>query len=125
MHELGMSESILDAVMRRAAGRRVVRVRLQVGVLHRVHEPSLEQSFSLVAEGTDAAGAALEMTSMPVRARCEACAWTSDCEGLVAVCQRCGSTEVVTSGGDELVLESIELSRTEEGPCALEYPARS
>jgi Zn finger protein HypA/HybF involved in hydrogenase expression len=52
-----MCESILDAVERRAAGRRVTRVRVRIGTLHRVVEPALDQAFSLVSGGTAAGGA--------------------------------------------------------------------
>ena len=57
MHELGLCAGILEAVERRAAGRRVTRVRLRVGTLHRVVTPALDQAFELVAGGTVAEGA--------------------------------------------------------------------
>ncbi len=61
MHELGLCEEILEAVERRAAGRRVARVRLRVGELHHAVEPALAQAFELVAEGSVAEGAALDL----------------------------------------------------------------
>ena len=36
LHELGLCEGVLQAVERRAAGRRVTRVRVRVGAQHRV-----------------------------------------------------------------------------------------
>lgn len=61
MHELGLCEGILEAVERRAAGRRVAGVRVRVGELHQVVEPALAQAFELVAEGTVAEGAAVDL----------------------------------------------------------------
>ncbi|HET9289505.1 MAG TPA: hydrogenase/urease maturation nickel metallochaperone HypA, partial [Actinomycetes bacterium] len=52
MHELGLCEGILEAVERRAAGRRVNRVRVRVGAQHRVVESAFDQSFALVSQGT-------------------------------------------------------------------------
>jgi hydrogenase nickel incorporation protein HypA/HybF len=64
LHELGLCEGILDAVERRAAGREVVGVKVRVGEALRVVEPALEQSFTLVSEGTVAEGARIEMVEV-------------------------------------------------------------
>ena len=109
MHELGLCEGILEAVERRAAGRRVTGVRLRVGTLHRVVEPALDQAFALVAGGTVAEGATVEMVVVPVRVACAACGRVTETDHLPAACPSCGATEPDVSGGDELVLESIKL----------------
>jgi hydrogenase nickel incorporation protein HypA/HybF len=105
-----MCEAILDAVERRAAGRRVTRVRVRVGVLHRVVSPALDQAFALVSEGTVAAGAAVDLVVVPARVRCAACGHEAETGDPLAVCSACGGADVEVAGGDELVLESIQLS---------------
>jgi Zn finger protein HypA/HybF involved in hydrogenase expression len=62
VHEFGLCESILDAVERRAAGRPVTRVSIRCGVFNRVDGPSMRQAFALVADGSVAADAALDLT---------------------------------------------------------------
>ncbi|HET6751561.1 MAG TPA: hydrogenase maturation nickel metallochaperone HypA [Actinomycetes bacterium] len=109
MHELGFGEAILDAVERRAAGRRVTRVRVRVGALHRVVEPALDQAFSLVSSGTVADGAAVDLVVVPVRVRCLGCGHRAEAGDALAVCAECGGTDLELEGGDDLVLESIEL----------------
>ena len=109
MHELGLCEGILEAVERRAAGRRVTRVRLRVGTLHRVVEPALDQAFELVAGGTVAEGATVEVVTVPVRVACAACGTVTAADDLPVACPACGASEPEVSGGDELVLESIQL----------------
>jgi hydrogenase nickel incorporation protein HypA/HybF len=109
VHELGMCEAILDAVERRAAGRRVARVKVRVGALHRVVEPALDQAFALVSAGTVAAGAAVDLVVVPARARCAACGHEAETGDPLAACAACGG-EVDLAGGDELVLESIQLA---------------
>ena len=109
MHELGLGEAILDAVERRAAGRRITRVRVRVGALRRVVEPALDQAFSLVSEGTVAAGAAIDLVTVPVRVRCLACGRRAESEDAMAVCEACGGADLELEGGAELVLESIQL----------------
>ena len=65
MHEVSLGEAILDAVERRAAGRKVRRVRVRVGTLNRVVGPALDQGFALVSEGTVAEGAVLDIVEVP------------------------------------------------------------
>lgn len=109
MHEIGLCEGLLDAVERRAAGRRVARVTVRIGVLHRVAEPALDQAFALLAEGTVADGAAVDLVTIPVRAVCRSCGQETVAQEAVAVCPSCGSTELELAAGDELLLESIQL----------------
>jgi hydrogenase nickel incorporation protein HypA/HybF len=109
VHELGLCEGVLEAVERRAAGRRVTGVRLRVGTLHRVVEPALDQAFELVAAGTVAEGATVELVTVPVRVACGACGQVTEAEDLAAVCPACGADQPDCTGGDELVLESITL----------------
>ncbi len=108
MHELGLCSSIVDAVERRAGERPVASVRIRVGRLHHVHPEAFEQSFAVAASGTVAADADAELVLLPVRARCEACSHTWECDEIPLACSRCGATSVELVGGDELMLESIE-----------------
>ncbi len=110
MHEFGYCEAILDAVEKRAAGRPVARVRLRIGTLHRVAEPALRQAFSMVASGTVADGAAVDLVVVPLHATCRACGYETDSADPVGLCSRCGATDPVTTGGDEVLLESIQLA---------------
>jgi hydrogenase nickel incorporation protein HypA/HybF len=61
MHEVGIAEDLLDAVERRAAGRRVLGVKVRVGEQHRVVDEAMAQAFELVAAGSVAEGAAMEL----------------------------------------------------------------
>jgi hydrogenase nickel incorporation protein HypA/HybF len=115
MHELGLCQEIVDAVGRRAAGRRVTGVRVRVGALHRVVEPALDQAFSLAAEGTVAEGAEVEMVLVPVRLHCRTCGHSAASEDPLVACSKCGGTDLDMDGGDELVLESIVLAAPERG----------
>ena len=108
MHELGLCSSIVDAVERRAGDRPVARVRVRVGRLHHVHPEAFDQSFAVAAMGTVVEDAAAELVLLPVRARCGACGEVWDGEDVPQACPACGAVEVEVTGGDELVLESIE-----------------
>jgi hydrogenase nickel incorporation protein HypA/HybF len=110
VHEYGLCESVLDVVKDRAAGRRVQRVKVRVGALHRVAEPAFEEAFSAVSTGTIAEDASVDVVLVPIRMRCRACGVESETDDMYAVCSGCGSADVDTEGGDDLMLESIELA---------------
>jgi hydrogenase nickel incorporation protein HypA/HybF len=110
MHEFGLCQSILEAVQRRAAGRPVTEVRLQIGALHRVQEEAMNQAFAFAASGTVAQNARVAITTMPVRMTCDACAVESQGSEMLPACPKCEATTLRLVGGNELMLESIRLA---------------
>ncbi len=108
MHELGLCSSIVDAIERRAGDRRVVKVRVRVGRLHHVHPEAFDQSFAVAAMGTVAQDANAELVLLPIRARCHSCGAELEVEHMPMSCAECGAIDLEVTGGDELLLESIE-----------------
>jgi len=113
MHEVSLGEAILDAVERRAAGRKVRRVKVRVGTLHRVVGPALDQGFELVTEGSLAEGAVLEVVTVPVTVTCRSCGEHHHSDDQAWACASCGSEDVEVEGGEEFILESLELEPEE------------
>jgi len=107
VHEFGLCEGVLEAVQTRAAGRQVTWVRVRCGVRHAVDPASMAQAFSMVAAGTEAADATLEVVTVPATVTCRDCGTASESTDLLPVCPRCASTNVDMSGGDDLILESV------------------
>ena len=111
MHEFGLCEGVLEAVQTRAAGRPVAGIRVRCGVRHAVDPESMAQAFSFVAEGTEAAGAAVEVVTVPATVTCRDCGTASESTDQLAVCPRCGGANVEITGGDDLVLESVRYAQ--------------
>ena len=107
MHEYGLAEGVLASVRQRAGGRKVAGLRVRFGVRHAVDEESLAQAFSFVAEGTEAAGAAVQLVTVPATLTCQDCGLTAETTDVLAICPGCGGENVEISGGDEMTLESI------------------
>jgi hydrogenase nickel incorporation protein HypA/HybF len=107
MHEFGLCEGVLAAVRQRASGRKVAGIRVRFGVRHHVDQESLAHAFGVVAEGTEAEGAAVELVTVPATLTCRGCGFTGQTTDVLAVCPRCAGDDVEISGGDEMVLESI------------------
>lgn len=107
MHEFGLCEGVLEAVRARARGRQVAAVRVRFGIRHAVDAESMAQAFRSVAGGTEAAGAVVDLVTVPAQINCRACGSSAETTDLLAVCPRCASTDVELTGGDEMTLESI------------------
>ncbi|MBV9858021.1 MAG: hydrogenase maturation nickel metallochaperone HypA, partial [Streptosporangiaceae bacterium] len=101
------------AVRQRAGGRPVAGIRVRFGVLHAVDQESMEQAFRMVAEGTEAAGAAVDLVTVPARITCRDCGHSAQTSDPLAVCGRCASDRVEITGGDEMILESVRYARLE------------
>ncbi len=109
MHEFGLCEGVVDAVVRRARGREVREVTVRAGVRQRLVPESMQHAFTTVATGTVAAGATVRLETVPVDVACRACHARVESLDPLAVCPACGSEDVDVTGGDELTLVSLRM----------------
>jgi hydrogenase nickel incorporation protein HypA/HybF len=109
MHELSIASAVLEIVERYAGERRVGRVDLKVGHLRQVVPSALEFAFELVAEGSVAEGAELHMQEIPAVVTCRDCGCESELRAFPPHCPACMALDVEVTGGDELLVESLEL----------------
>lgn len=113
MHEVSLVEALIEQVGQEV-GRlerpgRVLRIELVVGRLSCANPDSLRFAFELLAPGTVAEGAQLDISEPKAVCRCGACGVQTPIEELTANCPACGSSQVHIEGGRDLVLQSIEL----------------
>jgi hydrogenase nickel incorporation protein HypA/HybF len=113
MHEVGLVEGIVETVRQRAGDRPVARVRVRIGTLHHAPDGPMEQAFEMVVAGTELEGATLELIQLPVTSTCQACGQATTGPDRDLSCPACGSIAMAYSGGDELILESIEYRAAE------------
>lgn len=116
MHEIGMCESVLAAVEKRAEGRPVARIGVRAGAMLRVVPDAFAQAFELVAAGTVAEGAATDVTIVPLSATCRDCGAHVDTVDPVPACPECGAVSLQRENGEELILEWLQYHQpAEEG----------
>jgi hydrogenase nickel incorporation protein HypA/HybF len=108
MHELSITQSVVDAVCERAAGRRVQTVNVRVGLLTAVVAESMRFCFDLITEGTVAEGALLEIDQPPGSGHCRGCDTEFTLTDLVLLCP-CGSADVDITSGRELQIISMKV----------------
>ncbi|HEY8450889.1 MAG: hydrogenase maturation nickel metallochaperone HypA [Micromonosporaceae bacterium] len=106
---------LVDVIDHQAAGRRVTSVRLRVGARHAVVPGALDRAFALIADGSVARDAAVDVVVTPATVFCRACGRRSESAEILAVCPDCGDTDVDVTG-DELVLEGVRFA-PDEDPC--------
>jgi hydrogenase nickel incorporation protein HypA/HybF len=109
MHELSIASAIVETVERHAAGRRVTAVSVRVGHLRQVVPSALEFAFELVAHGTAAEGARLELNQVPAAGRCRECGAEARLNAFPLSCAACGGLEVDITAGEELSVDELEV----------------
>jgi hydrogenase nickel incorporation protein HypA/HybF len=108
MHETALCQGIVDAVLRRAGGRRVSSIRVRLGG-HPLDPAVIQQGVAMAAAGTVAQDAALDLVVEPLRVYCRRCRRETPADSplAMAACVRCGGVDIEMLGSDEAVLESI------------------
>ncbi len=114
MHELSIAEAILAIVCEHADGRRVTRVDVRVGHLRQVVPDALAFSFEMVAQGTVAEGAELVAESVGAEGDCRMCGARSRLPEFPLRCRACGGLDIEVVSGEELCVESFDV--TDEQP---------
>lgn len=113
MHELALTQSIVEIVAEHAGGRRVRRVKLEIGKLTCVMPDAIRFCFDVVAAGTSLEGARLEIVEMPAWGQCRVCGDDFVRETLWAVCP-CGARDFEPRAGQELLVKEYELDADAE-----------
>jgi hydrogenase nickel incorporation protein HypA/HybF len=108
MHELAVTQGVVDMITERVPDRRVTTVRLEIGRLSGVMPDAVRFCFDVVADGTTVQGAALEITEPSGRARCRSCGSSFDTDDVLVLCD-CGSADVEVLGGDQLRILNVEV----------------
>lgn len=109
MHELSITQSVIDTVVERTQGARVTAVHLTIGRLSGVVPDSVRFCFELIADGTPLAGARLDIDEPVGLASCRGCGQRFELRELILLCP-CGSADVSVEDGQQLALTSVEVA---------------
>ena len=115
MHELQVTERILDIALKHAAGHnvsKIVRIGLKIGELSDLEDEWIQRYFDYLSRGTLAENAELAIERAPIVLGCESC----DCSFEISreelgkpACPECGDTKCRLVSGREYLLKNIEL----------------
>ena len=112
MHELAITQSMLDIVLEqaeKAGAKKVSRINLTIGELSGFVGECVQFYFNFLAKETPAEGATLAFTMVPATARCQSCHKLFKLKEFDWTCPHCGGNNIEITAGKELFVESIEV----------------
>lgn len=109
MHELSITQSLIEAVLAGIGERKVTAVNVQVGPLSGVLPDAMRFCFDVASAGTPLAGAQLMIDEPRGLGRCRSCGDEFELADLILLCP-CGSADVEVVSGRELMLMSVEVA---------------
>ncbi|HYL46335.1 MAG TPA: hydrogenase maturation nickel metallochaperone HypA [Candidatus Limnocylindrales bacterium] len=112
MHEMGIANSVLEAVKVEAElrpGMRVAKVCVRVGELSGVDPEALRFCFDALVKETPLETVSLEIEFRPRRHRCPACGREFDVTNFETKCPGCGEPATLFFAGTELELAYLEM----------------
>ena len=109
MHELSLCEAIAATVSRHAGERTVTGVVVRVGHLRQAVPDALSFCWTMLTDGTDLEGCALEIEQVPAVIRCLRCATETTLDVPLMVCKACSSDDVELLSGQEFLVASVDL----------------
>lgn len=109
MHEMSITQGIIDICERYAGGRRVLAVYVEIGELSSVVPDAVEFCFEACSQGTLLEGARITIIRIPGRGRCLDCDGETPLTALFGACQRCGCYRVTVVSGEEMRVREIEV----------------
>ncbi|HEY7485711.1 MAG TPA: hydrogenase maturation nickel metallochaperone HypA [Streptosporangiaceae bacterium] len=118
MHELSLTQEIVEAIADRMGDAEIECVRLEIGKLSGVVVESIRFCFDLVAEGTIVAGARLEIDEPSGHARCRECASEFDIDDPIVLCPTCATANVDVLSGRDMRIRSVEVRTACAPPAA-------
>lgn len=112
MHEMGIANSVVDAVRaeaRRFPNAHICKVGLRIGELAGVEPDAVSFCFEALVRGTELDPVALEIQYCPRKHRCSTCGHSFFVPGEGLECPLCGEVESQFVSGDELELAYLEV----------------
>lgn len=112
MHELSITESLLEIALRHAdsaGARRISDLYLVIGQLSSVVDESVQFYWDIIADGTIAEGANLHFERIPTKIKCLNCEHTFKPLDNKMSCPNCDSINIQILTGEEFFLEAINV----------------
>ncbi len=109
MHEMSITQGIIELCLDHAGGRRVSSLDIEIGELSSVVPEAIEFCFEACSRETLLEGARLNIIRVPGMGRCLDCNLEAPLKELYGSCAECGSNKVTILAGEELRLREIEV----------------
>jgi hydrogenase nickel incorporation protein HypA/HybF len=114
MHELAVTESILNIAMKHASqeqAKKVTNLYLVIGRLSSIIDDSVQFYWDIVADGTLCEGSTLHFKRIPAEMHCLNCDHQYVLDSELTPCPVCGSMQLKVISGDQFYLDSMEIEK--------------
>lgn len=108
MHELSITQSLVDAVAAKVEDAQVRELTMEIGKLSGVIPDAVRFCFDIVSAGTSLEGAILTILEPPGAGTCRACGIGFTLDDEFPLCP-CGSADVAITAGRELRIKYLEV----------------
>jgi hydrogenase nickel insertion protein HypA len=112
MHELSVTENIINICSEEALKNKAIKVKeikILVGELTGLIPESIQYYFDIASRGTKVEGAKLNIIKVPFKIFCNGCKNTSIVNRGVFTCPVCKGSDIKILGGNEFLIESMEV----------------
>lgn len=109
MHEMSITQSIVELCTEHAGGRRVLSVVMEIGALSGVVPDAVEFCFQACTAGTLLEGADLVIVPVEAAGVCQECGAEGNIASYFDPCSACGSHRLTILRGEELRVKELEV----------------
>lgn len=109
MHEMAITQGIIDICEKNSGGRPVIAVDVEIGELSSVVPDAIEFCFEACSQGTLLQGAKINIIRIAGSGHCLDCDADFPLTTLFGACQRCGGYRVQVVSGEEMRVKEIEV----------------
>ncbi len=112
MHELGVTENIVNIALAKAAevqASKILKISIVIGELSGFVPDCIDFYFESLSKDTIAERAKLDFDIIPAKFRCRNCSTIASPEGMLWTCPSCQSQSMEVIGGQEFYIKDLEV----------------
>ena len=109
MHELSVTQSVLDIALKNAGTRKIKQINLVIGQFSSIVDDSVQFYWDFISKDTAAEGSVLHFERIPGEMTCQNCGYVFHPTDETFNCPSCSSAFVKITKGEEFQVESIDV----------------
>lgn len=109
MHELSVTQSVLDIALKNAGPRKIKQINLVIGQFSSIVDDSVQFYWDIISKDTSAEGSLLHFERIPGEMTCQNCGHVFRPTDDTFDCPSCSSPFVKITKGEEFQVDSIDV----------------
>jgi len=109
MHELAVTQGVLDIAVKNAGTRKIKQINLVIGQFSSIVDDSIQFYWDIISKDTPAEGSMLHFERIPGEMTCQTCGYVFRPAGETFNCPTCSSPFVKVTKGEEFQVDSIDV----------------